>query len=146
MGTIGVFSMATLSTYWSPSDLQAFRQVLIDQHRVLLEQWDTAKRLRDAAPQIGAAIPAGSEHSVGHEHQRNEFDANSTHLGGQVLAFERALKRLYRGVFGVCVHCHQDIAPARLRAQPAAACCHSCHRAHEISVSHRTGADQSLPA
>ena len=137
--------MATLSTYWSPSELQIFRQVLIDQQRVLLEQWNTAKRLCDTNL---AAVPAGSDtqDSIGHEGKLNEVDAHITRLGGQVVAFERALKRLYSGVFGVCVDCQQDIAAARLRAQPAVECCHFCERAHEKIVSHRTGANESLPA
>jgi RNA polymerase-binding transcription factor DksA len=140
--------MATLSTYWSPSDLQTFRQVLIDQQRVLLEQWNAAKRLRDANLPFGAALPTGSDtqDGVGHKGPVNEVDAHINRLGGQVVAFERALKRLYRGVFGVCVDCQEDIAAPRLRAQPAVECCHSCQRAHEKIVSHRTGADESLPA
>jgi RNA polymerase-binding transcription factor DksA len=115
--------VATLSTYWSPSDLQSFRQALIDQHRVLLEQWSAAKHLHDAE-------------RIGHEAHWTESDADVTRLGGEVAAFERALKRLYRGVFGVCIHCHQDIAASRMRAHPAAAYCRSCECAHEQAVAH----------
>jgi RNA polymerase-binding transcription factor DksA len=138
--------MATLSTYWSPSDLQTFRQALIDQHRVLSEQWHAAKRVSGPALRLCTANAAGSKAhtAAGHGGQLDARDAHIARMAGQLVAFERALKRLYRGVFGLCVDCHEDIIASQLRAQPATAYCPSCHRAHEARAA-AMEADSALP-
>jgi DnaK suppressor protein len=116
--------MATLSTYWSPSDLQILRQSLVDQHRFLLDEHSAAQQLRDADQRTGTDVAGDST-------TKKAVNAQFTRLDGELVAVEGALKRLYRGVFGVCVDCRQDISASRLRAQPAAEYCLSCQRARE---------------
>jgi RNA polymerase-binding protein DksA len=44
----------------------------------------------------------------------------------ELAAIDRALARMESGTYGVCVRCGEDIAPARLKALPAAEHCIRC--------------------
>jgi RNA polymerase-binding transcription factor DksA len=125
--------MATLSTYWSPSDLQGFLNSLLEQHRDLFEHLDAAQRLRASQMQSQSANceDCGSAPAPTREKRVDESDRNIKQLRREIVAVESALNRLYRGVFGICVDCHEDIAASRLRSQPAAARCLPCESVHE---------------
>ena len=43
----------------------------------------------------------------------------------------QALQRIDDGVYGICLHCEQPIARARLEAQPHASLCVNCQAASE---------------
>lgn len=47
----------------------------------------------------------------------------------EIASVERALDRLDKGLYGECVRCGQEIAPARLEARPESALCIDCARA-----------------
>ena len=49
----------------------------------------------------------------------------------QIGSIRRALGRIERGTYGVCVTCGGEIAPARLAARPEAALCIDCARSAE---------------
>lgn len=44
----------------------------------------------------------------------------------EIAGIERALGRMESGTYGACVRCRESIAPARLRALPAAEHCIRC--------------------
>jgi RNA polymerase-binding protein DksA len=44
----------------------------------------------------------------------------------ELASIERALARIDSGAYGICTRCGQPIAPARLRALPAAELCIRC--------------------
>jgi DnaK suppressor protein len=49
----------------------------------------------------------------------------------EIASVKRALARIADGVYGECVRCGEEIAPARLEARPEAALCIDCARAAE---------------
>jgi len=49
----------------------------------------------------------------------------------EIASVKRALARIEDGVYGECVRCGEEIAPARLEARPEAALCIDCARAAE---------------
>jgi DnaK suppressor protein len=49
----------------------------------------------------------------------------------EIASVKRALARIEDGTYGECVHCGEDIAPARLEARPEAALCIECARQAE---------------
>lgn len=44
-------------------------------------------------------------------------------LESRLLQITRALERISRGGYGICTHCRKEIAPDRLKANPAAEAC-----------------------
>ena len=52
--------------------------------------------------------------------------ATSARRQAEVRAIDAALKRLEEGDYGACSRCGEEIAPARLRHDPAAAFCLNC--------------------
>ncbi|WP_243368334.1 TraR/DksA family transcriptional regulator [Fundidesulfovibrio soli] len=58
----------------------------------------------------------------------------------QTLAgIQEALARLESGEYGLCEECGEDIAPARLKAQPMATLCVHCQGRREDQVRARAG-------
>lgn len=49
----------------------------------------------------------------------------------EILAIERALRRMTLGTYGICVSCGQPIEHERLEAYPIANRCAACQRAYE---------------
>jgi DnaK suppressor protein len=58
--------------------------------------------------------------------ERGETEALARRLTDNLIEVEHALEKLDAGTYGVCEACHQEIAPARLEAMPAARYCISC--------------------
>ncbi|HTV12611.1 MAG TPA: TraR/DksA C4-type zinc finger protein [Acidimicrobiales bacterium] len=58
--------------------------------------------------------------------ERGETEALATTLTTNLVEVEHALGKLDAGTYGICESCHQEIAPARLEAMPAARFCISC--------------------
>ena len=56
------------------------------------------------------------------EHQASLVEA-------EIASVKRALGRITDGIYGTCVRCGEEIAPARLEARPEAALCIDCARA-----------------
>jgi len=58
--------------------------------------------------------------------ERGETEALVTTLTTNLVDVEHALAKMDAGNYGTCESCHQEIAPARLEAMPAARYCISC--------------------
>jgi DnaK suppressor protein len=59
--------------------------------------------------------------------ERGETEALVTTLTTNLVDVEHAIGKLDAGgTYGSCEVCHEEIAPARLEAMPAARCCISC--------------------
>ena len=74
------------------------------------DRWDVGDVLESSQRESGLVVSAA--------------EAEVASLTG-VLA-DQALKRMDKGVFGICIDCRQDIALLRLIAQPLAARCIRC--------------------
>jgi DnaK suppressor protein len=100
---------------------QELRQMIADEHeRATVELMsDLDGVVGDAADQAFAKTRAGVETELVDRHLRE--------LG----AIEAARERISAGTFGVCPDCGGTIAPARLRANPAALRCTECQSRHE---------------
>lgn len=62
--------------------------------------------------------------------ERGETEVLATTLTTNLLDVERAIAKIAAGSYGLCESCHQEIAPARLEAMPAARYCISCAAKH----------------
>jgi DnaK suppressor protein len=100
---------------------QELRRMIADEHeRATVELMsDLEGVVGDAADQAFAKTRAGVETELVDRHLRE--------LG----AIEAARERINAGSFGVCPDCGGTIAPARLRANPAALRCTECQSRHE---------------
>jgi RNA polymerase-binding transcription factor len=58
--------------------------------------------------------------------ERAEVEALAKSLQESLTDVQEALTRFEAGTYGSCERCHQDIAPARLEAKPAARLCIEC--------------------
>jgi DnaK suppressor protein len=59
-------------------------------------------------------------------YERSQADALLTQARGRLVDVDAALARLEAGVYGTCERCGDRIAPARLKARPAARRCITC--------------------
>ena len=57
----------------------------------------------------------------------------------EIRAIDAALMRIAASHYGVCVDCHTDIAPERLKAYPTAYRCHRCAVNHERNHARESG-------
>ena len=64
------------------------------------------------------------------QHQQMAL-ANKKQSSNQLKLVDLALKRIEAGEFGLCSHCEEQIAFARLQAQPFAKLCLECQAASE---------------
>jgi len=68
--------------------------------------------------------PEGATIAFEREHLTALLDQTRDQLG----RVDAALRRVDEGTYGVCEHCGEPIAPARLEARPTAALCIACAR------------------
>lgn len=61
--------------------------------------------------------------AIGQQHMAKAGQAN---LRARLLQIDAALRRIDAGEYGLCRECETPIAPARLRADPAAPLCLNC--------------------
>ena len=66
--------------------------------------------------------PEGATIAFEREHLTALLDQTRDQLG----RVDAALRRVDEGTYGVCEHCGEPIAPARLEARPTAALCIAC--------------------
>ena len=74
--------------------------------------------------------PDSSEQAVEMEDDAS-LEGQGALVAKEIASVKRALARIEDGVYGECVRCGEDIAPARLEARPEAALCIDCARAAE---------------
>jgi DnaK suppressor protein len=100
-------------------------------------------RLRDLRSEIGheesarrdAALDEGFDTKDRAEREQSSVvaDGEEQRDWNEAAGIERALRRLDRGDYGVCLDCGEPIPIQRLLVQPAAELCVSCQHAHESS-------------
>ena len=74
--------------------------------------------------------PDSSEQAVEMEDD-DSLEGQGALVAREIASVKRALARIEDGIYGECVRCGEDIAPARLEARPEAALCIDCARAAE---------------
>ena len=74
--------------------------------------------------------PDSSEQAVEMEDDAS-LEGQGALVAREIASVKRALARIDDGIYGECVRCGEDIAPARLEARPEAALCIDCARAAE---------------
>ena len=72
--------------------------------------------------------PDSSEQAVEMEDDAS-LEGQGALVAREIASVKRALARIEDGIYGECVRCGEDIAPARLEARPEAALCIDCARA-----------------
>lgn len=98
-----------------------------------MEYTEQADRLRAEAEQMAEDTEPGDtqfDEESGDASTANVDREHNLHLVGQALAtieeIDRALGKMERGSYGLCEHCGEKIAEARLEALPYASLCVSC--------------------
>ncbi len=107
----------------------------------LLGQQDTILRshkqiLREGLPTATSGVLDAEEHSLDAEEQGVGFSLVAL-TSQEVRGIEAALRRLAAGDFGRCSDCWNEIAGARLRAQPFATRCLVCQEKQDIAGASR---------
>lgn len=74
--------------------------------------------------------PDSSEQAIEMEDDAS-LEGQGVLVAREIASVKRALARIEDGIYGECVRCGEDIAPARLEARPEAALCIDCARAAE---------------
>ena len=100
---------------------QELRGMIAEEHeRATVELMsDLEGAVGDEADQAFAKTRAGVETELADRHLR------------ELRAIESARERMSSGTFGLCPDCGGPIAPARLKAYPAALRCTECQSRHE---------------
>jgi DnaK suppressor protein len=103
----------------------------IEQFRMLLRQ----RRRELSADSAAGAEGDGNDFDESNLGRLSRMDALQCHAmeeesrrrrAVELVRIERALERIEHGDFGICRRCGGDIAPARLRADPANPVCIAC--------------------
>ena len=125
----------------TPDSTARHRQQLLDRREVLRAEASDGARRRvgeDRYEAIASEVPDAGDASVATE-QSDLRNAQLSRDVTELLAIERALVRLDDGSYGVCSTCDEDIAPARLDAEPTAERCIGCQAAFEVRHGLSTG-------
>lgn len=86
-------------------------------------------RLSNIADDLAEPLnPDSSEQAVEMEDDAS-LQGQAALVDREIASVKRALARIEDGIYGECVRCGRDIAPARLEARPEAALCIDCARA-----------------
>lgn len=89
-----------------------------------------ARQARIAEDLAEPLNPDSSEQAVEMEDDAS-LEGQGALVAREIASVKRALARIDDGIYGECVRCGEDIAPARLEARPEAALCIDCARAAE---------------
>ena len=106
-----------------PTTKEAARQRLLARRRELLA------RYRDELERVEEELSARTAEVV--ESSAEEWDARVISSLGDadvraIVEVVEALRRLDRGIYGICMECDAPIGAARLEAKPEAALCIDC--------------------
>ena len=116
--------MIWVITKMNDAEAQKIRKILND----LLIELDQ----QDALGADGQAIVTLDQQSVGRLSRMDALQgqamakATAARRQGRVQQTQNALQRLDEGEYGYCTDCGEDIAPARLKLDPAVSLCISC--------------------
>lgn len=85
-------------------------------------------RLQRIAADLSEPLSADSSEQAVEKEDDAGLEAQAALVSQEIASVKRALARIEDGTYGICVHCGEDIAPARLDARPEAALCIDCAR------------------
>ena len=117
-------------------DMKEFEQRLLDERQRILKEMghleNTVLKVnqRDSAGDLsGYSFHMADVGTDSMEREKAFLFASSE--GRTLMEINEALRRLYRGEYGICESCGQPIARARLEAMPHARLCVSCKEKEE---------------
>jgi RNA polymerase-binding protein DksA len=119
-------------------DLDFFEKRLLEERNRLVKELqhldDTVlnKSLRDSSGDLSAYSFHMADMGTDSMEREKAFLAASAE-GRNLLQVDEALRRLYKGEFGTCEVCGEEIARKRLEAVPQATLCLSCKQKEEKS-------------
>ncbi len=115
-----------------PHRLAGWREKLLARDRFLRAEIEATRLGRDeigADQLVGDVRDSGEESVAIHEQDLNHADLARD--AGELREIAAALGRIRDGAYGWCVSCGQEIAAARLEAQPTAVRCLRCQSVFE---------------
>ncbi len=104
-----------------PSSIQSYREVLETKRNEILASAPARVPSAEPGSKSGDWIDHSSEESD--IHVRLALKQTDSKL---LRAIEEAIVRLDQGVYGICMDCEEEIAPARLEAVPWTRVCIHC--------------------
>jgi RNA polymerase-binding protein DksA len=120
----------------SETDMKEFEQRLLEERRKILKEMghleNTVLKVnqRDSAGDLsGYSFHMADVGTDSMEREKAFLFASAE--GRTLMEIDEALRRLYRGEYGTCESCGQQIARARLEAMPHARLCVSCKEKEE---------------
>jgi RNA polymerase-binding transcription factor DksA len=116
----------------SEAELSGFRKQLVERQQHLRGEIKAHLRGTGESGVVGlSSVPSETDDwGVGDEMAARDI-AEAHQLLSELADVEAALGRMQAGTYGECVDCSEGIAPARLRAYPAATRCIGCQGALE---------------
>jgi len=83
------------------------------------------------AEDLAEPLSADSGEQATEKESEAALEGQGALVAREIASVKRALARIEDGIYGECVRCGEDIAPARLDARPEAALCIDCARLAE---------------
>ena len=83
------------------------------------------------AEDLAEPLSADSAEQATEKESEAALEGQGALVEREIASVRRALARIADGIYGECVRCGEDIAPARLEARPEAALCIDCARQAE---------------
>jgi DnaK suppressor protein len=105
-------------------DLQTIKHTLEEQRSNLLA---FAEKKQTAINAKSLSNPDKTDHAITSQN-RNRETLLLEHVNGQLDDINQALRRIEKGIYGVCKDCGEEIQPARLEIIPTAVLCVDCQR------------------
>lgn len=125
----------TTNPFYSPEQLEEFRQILLERRKEALEELDYCKKeLEEGLSQAAGDSSTYSFHMADQGTDAQEQEKTfmfASRQGKFVQNVDLALERIENGRYGVCVACGCQIAEQRLRIVPTAKLCVNCKQPEE---------------
>ncbi|OGC09272.1 hypothetical protein A2V82_15425 [candidate division KSB1 bacterium RBG_16_48_16] len=116
--------------------LEFFRDLIIQKRETLLNEIEHLKNngLNSSVKDISGEHSAYSYHMA--DQGTDTMDREQQYMfasreGNYLYHLERALERIEKGEYGICVRCNNEINPERLEAVPHARLCIQCKSKEE---------------
>jgi RNA polymerase-binding protein DksA len=88
-------------------------------------------RQEHIAEDLAEPLSADSGEQATEKEDDVSLEGQGALVAREIASVKRALARIEDGIYGECVRCGEEIAPARLDARPEAALCIDCARLAE---------------
>lgn len=109
--------------------LAELHQALVKLREELLRQLESSA---EGAQPVSLDEPIGRLSRMDAMQRQSMLQANRRTAQARLTRIDAALRRHASGDYGVCIGCHEEIDPARLRAQPEAPFCINCQSSREV--------------